>query len=377
MSLNTISLNTPRLLLLAWAAVLGLGLNSPSAPLFSQEGVQGNWSLNQPAAVPLLEPSNPRLAAAPDIGSPARAAGSVEGDGPIQTSTPSESRSAAANASPFPSALTGQNESNRQTEFDSAGGTNPDGAEKQASSKTLPNDPFISGLAQGAEALGATRLSGSFIQTALLLGALGLAPAILLMTTCYIRIMVVLGLLRQALGTTQLPPTQILMSLSMFLTILVMTPVWMEIKTQAFDPWSREENPISWEEAWNAGTGPLKQFMVRQIEICGNRSAVEVLYRHGKTGSAAIPPQNLAEAPLNLVLPAFILSELKVAFLLGFQIFLPFLILDLVVSTVTVSMGLAMLPPTMVSLPLKLILFVLVDGWNLVVGMLLQSFGGS
>jgi flagellar biosynthetic protein FliP len=104
---------------------------------------------------------------------------------------------------------------------------------------------------------------------------------------------------------------------------------------------------------------------------------VEVLYRHGKVGSEAIAPENLSSAPLNVILPAFILSELKVAFLLGFQIFLPFLVLDLVVSTVTVSMGLSMLPPTMVSLPLKLILFVMVDGWNLVVGMLLQSFGGG
>ena len=117
--------------------------------------------------------------------------------------------------------------------------------------------------------------------------------------------------------------------------------------------------------------------MAKQIEISGNRSAVEVLYRHGKVGSEAIAPENLSSAPLNVILPAFILSELKVAFLLGFQIFLPFLVLDLVVSTVTVSMGLSMLPPTMVSLPLKLILFVMVDGWNLVVGMLLQSFGGG
>jgi flagellar biosynthetic protein FliP len=189
--------------------------------------------------------------------------------------------------------------------------------------------------------------------------------------------MVVFGLLRQALGTTQLPPTQVLMSLSIFLTILVMTPVWMEIKTKAFDPWNRTENPIGWEQAWAEGNVPLKEFMAKQIEISGNRSAVEVLYRHGKVGSAAIAPENLSSAPLNVILPAFILSELKVAFLLGFQIFLPFLVLDLVVSTVTVSMGLSMLPPTMVSLPLKLILFVMVDGWNLVVGMLLQSFGGG
>lgn len=342
------------------------GQTEPSRLLHAQEGAQGNWSLNQPAAVPLDAPASPRLAdnATSSNDSTANAVSgfwtgpkmrpSVEMTTETEPTTQAQARPETTATSP---------------------GNQPAGLASRATASSPPNDPFISGLAQGAEALGATRLSGSFVQTALLLGALGLAPAILLMTTCYIRIMVVLGLLRQALGTTQLPPTQILMSLSMFLTILVMTPVWMELKTKAFDPWYRAENPISWEEAWNAGTVPLKQFMVRQIEICGNRSAVDVLYRHGKTGSAALTPPNLEEAPLNVILPAFILSELKVAFLLGFQIFLPFLILDLVVSTVTVSMGLAMLPPTMVSLPLKLILFVLVDGWNLVVGMLLQSFG--
>ncbi|MFM7117448.1 MAG: flagellar type III secretion system pore protein FliP [Planctomycetota bacterium] len=309
-----------------------LALVFQASPTSAQSPIEGSWSLNQPGFVPEFKPAETpprveRLASAADTNS-----------APVQESAP---------------------------------------VATQGNTQAFTADPFISGIARGAESLGATKLSGSFIQTALLLGALGLAPAILLMTTCYIRIMVVFGLLRQALGTTQLPPTQVLMSLSIFLTILVMTPVWMEIKTKAFDPWNRTENPIGWEQAWAEGNVPLKEFMAKQIEISGNRSAVEVLYRHGKVGSEAIVPEKLSSAPLNVILPAFILSELKVAFLLGFQIFLPFLVLDLVVSTVTVSMGLSMLPPTMVSLPLKLILFVMVDGWNLVVGMLLQSFGGG
>lgn len=265
----------------------------------------------------------------------------------------------------------------------------------QATSANVPetlsrSDPFIDGVARQADSLGATRISGSLVQTALLLGALGLAPAVLLMTTCYVRLIVVLGLLRQALGTSQLPPTQILMSLSMFLTLVVMAPTWLEIKQVAWDPYFSEPAAITWQEAWQRGSLPLKKFMVRQIEISGNRSALDVMYRHSRSLSEKttnsrtedsaneLPgagPTNALDVPLNVLLPAFVLSELKVAFLLGFQIFLPFLILDLVVSTVTVSMGLAMLPPATVSLPLKLILFVMVDGWNLVVGMLLQSFG--
>jgi flagellar biosynthetic protein FliP len=321
--------------------VLGCALCIDSAS--AQNQTEGSWSLNQPGIVPEFQTGG---------GSPG----------------------SAITAQPL---LAGADTTSAALQTPATAGNPPSTTSSQESSPTPPVDPFISGIARGAESLGVTKLSGSFVQTALLLGALGLAPAILLMTTCYIRIMVVFGLLRQALGTSQLPPTQVLMSLSIFLTILVMTPVWMEIKTKAFDPWNREENPIGWEQAWAEGNLPLKQFMAKQIEISGNRSAVEVLYRHGKVGSEALVPENLNSAPLNIILPAFILSELKVAFLLGFQIFLPFLVLDLVVSTVTVSMGLNMLSPTMVSLPLKLILFVMVDGWNLVVGMLLQSFGGG
>ena len=213
----------------------------------------------------------------------------------------------------------------------------------------------------------------SSIKVALLLATLSLAPAIILMTTCYIRVIVVLSLLRQAFGGQQLPPTQVMTALSVFLTFLIMTPVWSEVKTSAIDPYTQAENSISWEEAWNRGVVPVRKFMIRQIEMADNGESIELFYRY-LPATAETQPTEISDVPLNVLLPAFMISELKVAFLLGFQIYLPFLVLDLVVSSVTVSMGMLMLPPNMISFPLKLILFVLVDGWNLVVGMLLQSF---
>ena len=225
-----------------------------------------------------------------------------------------------------------------------------------------------------SQASGATSPEGIWpsIKVGLLLAVLSLAPAIILMTTCYVRVVVVLTLLRQAFGGQQLPPMQVITALSLFLTLLIMTPVWNEVKTEAIDPYTREQSPISWEEAWQRGIEPVKHFMVSQIKASGNSDSVAVFYEH--LPDAGAPPATIEEVPINVLLPAFLISELKVAFLLGFQIFLPFLVLDLVVSSVTVSSGMMMLPPTMVSFPLKLILFVMVDGWNLVVGMLLQSF---
>ena len=214
---------------------------------------------------------------------------------------------------------------------------------------------------------------GSSIKVALLLATLSLAPAIVLMTTCYIRVVVVLSLLKQAFGAQQLPPTQVLTALSLFVTLLVMTPVWNQVKTEAIDPY-QAENGISWDEAWERGVMPVKAFMGKQIESAGNGESIALFYKYLPDHQTLAPPTTAEEVPLNVLLPAFMVSELKVAFLLGFQIFLPFLVLDLVVSSVTVSTGMLMLPPTMVSFPLKLMLFVLVDGWNLVIGMLLQSF---
>lgn len=245
---------------------------------------------------------------------------------------------------------------------------------------TVHPDDVISGLvSRGVESVSTRDGTATTLKAAVIFGALSLAPAILLMTTCYIRIVVVLGLLRQAFGAQQLPPTQVLTALSVFITILVMAPVWNQVKTDAIDPYTAEGSEMSWDEAWAAGVRPVKDFMSQQIERAGNQQAVAIFYKYApkgvSPGQQAVPPKSYSEVPLNVILPAFVLSELKVAFLLGFQIYLPFLVLDLVVSSVTVSMGMLMLPPTMVSFPLKLILFVMVDGWNLVVGMLLQSFG--
>lgn len=241
------------------------------------------------------------------------------------------------------------------------------------------DDAFSAMVSQGVSSISSRDGTATTVKAALIFGALSLAPAVLLMTTCYIRIVVVLGLLRQAFGAQQLPPTQVLTALSLFITILVMAPIWTQVKTNAIDPYTAEGSTMTWDEAWVAGVQPVKDFMSQQIERAGNLEAVAIFYKYTpqgvKPGETAPTPSRYSEVPLNVILPAFVLSELKVAFLLGFQIYLPFLVLDLVVSSVTVSMGMLMLPPTMVSFPLKLILFVMVDGWNLVVGMLLQSFG--
>lgn len=251
----------------------------------------------------------------------------------------------------------------------------PVAVEASTTSSSIDLDQLLSGQ---AESLTTPESLPSSIKLALILGVVSLAPAIILMSTCYVRIIVVLTLLRQAFGVQQLPPTQVLTALSLFVTLLVMTPVWQEVKTEAIDPYTRAENPISWEEAWDNGVAPMKRFMLKQIQIAKNEDSIAVFYQNLPQESASDPsdlPTTLEEVPVKILLPAFLISELKVAFLLGFQIYLPFLILDLVVSSVTVSMGMVMLPPTMVSFPLKLILFVMVDGWNLVLGMLLQSFG--
>ena len=218
------------------------------------------------------------------------------------------------------------------------------------------------------------RLSSS-LQVMLLLTVLSLAPAVLLMTTSFVRIIVVFGLLKQALGTQQLPPSQVLTSLAMFMTMLIMAPTWKAVYDESIGPYTAGKIATP-EQAWNAAVVPLKRFMSRQIELAGNSQDVWLFYDYlpeSKRNSEL--PQTYDDVPLQAILPAFMLSELKVSFLIGFQIYLPFLILDIVVSSVTISMGMMMLPPAMISLPLKLLLFVLVDGWNLVVRMLLESFG--
>ncbi len=212
----------------------------------------------------------------------------------------------------------------------------------------------------------------SSLQVMLLLTVLSLAPAVLLMTTSFIRIVVVLGLLRQALGTQQLPPSQVITSIALFMTLLIMAPVWTEVYDDAIAPYTDPAVDMSLDEAWRAGAAPIRRFMRRQIEEARNVDDVWLFFEHLPPDTPE--PQGWDDVPLRVLAPAFMLSELKVAFLLGFQIYLPFLILDIVVSSVTISMGMMMLPPVMISLPFKLLLFVMVDGWRLVVGMLMESF---
>lgn len=210
---------------------------------------------------------------------------------------------------------------------------------------------------------------GSSLQMMLLMTVLSLAPALLVMTTSFIRIIVVLGLLRQALGTQQSPPSQVITSIALFLTLLIMTPVWKQVYDEAVVPYTAKEMTL--EQAWNKGVLPVRRFMSQQIARTKNYEDVWLFvdYLPGKPN-----PSNFDEVPLQALLPAFVLSELKTAFLIGFKIYLPFLVLDMVIASVMVSMGMLMVPPAMVSLPFKLLLFVLVDGWHLVIGMLLESF---
>jgi flagellar biosynthetic protein FliP len=223
----------------------------------------------------------------------------------------------------------------------------------------------------------------STLQVMLLLTVVSLAPAILLMTTSFVRIIVVLGLLRQALGTQQLPPSQVITSIALFMTLLLMAPVWTQTYETGIEPYTNSK--IGLNEAFTRGVAPVRQFMAHQIQRTGNDDDVYLFLEYlpsevdpvtGESPNYVYydAAEGERDVPLLALLPAFMLSELKTAFLIGFQIYLPFVILDIVVASVTISMGMLMLPPVLISLPFKLLLFVLVDGWHLVVGMLMESF---
>jgi flagellar biosynthetic protein FliP len=225
------------------------------------------------------------------------------------------------------------------------------------------------GLAGGPQTWTSPEGLTSAIQVMLLLTVISLAPAVLMMTTCFIRIVVVLGLLRQALGTQQLPPSQVITSIALFLTFMIMAPVWKQVYDDSIVPYTSRQ--ITLEQAWDAGIQPIRKFMSAQIKRTGNSDDVWLFLEYTQQQPL---PKNYEEVPLLALAPAFMLSELKTAFLIGFQLYLPFLILDMVIASVMVSMGMLMLPPVLISLPFKLLLFVLVDGWRLVIGMLLESF---
>ncbi len=189
----------------------------------------------------------------------------------------------------------------------------------------------------------------SSLQIVLLLTVISLAPAILLMTTCYVRIIVVLGLLRQALGTGQLPPSQVVTSIALFMTMFVMAPVWNKVYTDAVAPYTAQGSQMSIQDAWDKGVAPVHAFMSQQIDMAGNHDDVHLFFHY--YAPDAPTPDNFETVPLRVLLPAYMLSELKTSFLMGFQIFLPFLLIDLVVAAITISMGMMMLPPAMISYP--------------------------
>ena len=202
------------------------------------------------------------------------------------------------------------------------------------------------------------------IQTLVALTALTFLPAVLLMMTGFTRIIIVLSLLRHALGTQTSPPNQVLIGLALFLTLYVMSPVLEKVHADAYLPWS--ENKISFNEALSRAEVPMKKFMLKQT-----REPDLALFLKLSNEPA---PKDPASTPLKVLVPAFVTSELKTAFQIGFMVFIPFLIIDMVVASVLMSMGMMMLSPVLISLPFKLMLFVLADGWMLLVGSLVMSF---
>ncbi|MCE5264239.1 MAG: flagellar type III secretion system pore protein FliP [Deltaproteobacteria bacterium] len=206
--------------------------------------------------------------------------------------------------------------------------------------------------------------AATVVQLLLILTVLSLAPAILMMVTSFTRIVVVLSLVRHALGTQQMPSNQIIVGLALFLTFFIMAPVWQQVNETALQPYYEER--ISGEEAFALAATPVRNFMLKQTREKDLALFVKL--------SKEKRPDKPADVSLTVLIPAFVISELKTAFQIGFLIFLPFFIIDIVVASILLSMGMMMLPPIMISMPFKLLLFVLVDGWYLIVESLVRSF---
>jgi flagellar biosynthetic protein FliP len=204
----------------------------------------------------------------------------------------------------------------------------------------------------------------STLQIVALLTILSLAPALVLMVTAFTRIIIVLGFLRQAMSTQQMPPNPVLIGLALFLTVFVMAPVWSQINQDALQPYLRGEVEVG--EAVSAGVVPLREFMLAQTRE-KDLALFQSLSKREK-------PESPRELAMDVIVPSFMISELRTAFQMGFILYLPFLIIDMVVASVLMSMGMLMLPPVMISLPFKILLFVLADGWYLVVRSLVSSF---
>lgn len=207
----------------------------------------------------------------------------------------------------------------------------------------------------------------------LLLTVVALVPSIMLMTTSFIRIMVVLALLRQAIGTQSLPPGQVITGLALFMTALVMKPTIDRIWSDAVVPYQNGEIRDV-DELWVKASTPMRDFMFDQIEATDNWSSLYMILNYQGVDTSEPESMTRADISTTTLIPAYMLSELKVAFLMGFRVYLPFLVIDMVIASLLISMSMMMLPPVLISLPFKLMLFVLVDGWTLIVGSLLESF---
>lgn len=232
----------------------------------------------------------------------------------------------------------------------------------------LPGDTAGDG---GLAGLIAPDTIAAILPSALLFGVVSLVPAVLLMTTCFVRFSVVLMLLRQGLGTALVPSNQILASLAIFLSALVMWPVWQDCWQRGVEPY--RQGTLEPAQAFAEGSLPIRRWMAVQIEAAGNRDTLLLFLSRHPSGSREVATYD--DVPLETLLPAFLVSELETAFAIGFRMLLPFLVLDLLVATLVVATGLVMLPPTLVSLPLKLVVFVAADGWTLVVRGLLDGIG--
>jgi flagellar biosynthetic protein FliP len=207
--------------------------------------------------------------------------------------------------------------------------------------------------------------TATVIQILFLMTVFSLAPGLLIMTTSFTRIVVVLSFLRNAMGTQQAPSNQIVIGLALFLTFFIMTPVWQQVNSQALQPFKAQT--ITQEQALDRGVAPIRKFMLSQVREKDLALFISL--------AKQVRPKNSDDVPTLTIIPAFIISELRTAFQIGFLIYIPFLVLDMVVASVLMSMGMMMLPPAMISLPFKILLFVLVDGWGLVIGSLVKSFG--
>ena len=232
-------------------------------------------------------------------------------------------------------------------------------------------------LAKASGALGGESGDGlsAAVNIMVLLTVITLVPSIMLMTTSFVRIIIVLGLIRRAIGTQSLPPTQVIVALALFMTVIVMTPTLDRINEEAVIPY-RNGEITDYDVLWERASAPLRDFMFAQIDATGNWNSLYMILEHRGVDVSleSLDTMLLSDIPTTALIPAYMLSELKTAFLMGFRVYLPFLVIDIVIASLLISMSMMMLPPVLISLPFKLLLFVLVDGWALIVDSLLGSF---